>query len=144
MIVANRTMDEWVELEEKLPSCEEYIDVKYLNGSEEFNIRPHMADLMEVEFWRESLEIIMTHKTVLQETFSTGAQIWKCPICGRLVCWQWEPRVKSIVLEKGNEKVLHSGSTEDVVDLEADIVEPAEKKLLDELRGENESDESYL
>lgn len=51
---------QWTELEEKQPSNEEYVDIKYLNGSEEFNIRPHMIDLMEVEFWRESCDIEKT------------------------------------------------------------------------------------
>jgi hypothetical protein len=52
--IRNRSRDDWIKLQEKLPPSEKYIDVKKMDGSMYYNIRSNSIELMEVEFWRES------------------------------------------------------------------------------------------
>lgn len=51
------------------------------------------------------------HAVNLEKTYSSGAQLWRCPTCGRLVIWQFPPmKMKNIVLADGDSSVSHSGS----------------------------------
>jgi hypothetical protein len=64
----------------------------------------------------------MSHRTYLKQEYPTGAQLWICGTCGREVVWQFPPMVfKSIVLVEGDSTVVHSGSTEEDIDILVDI-----------------------
>ena len=52
---------------------------------------------------------LQAHQMKLNRTFSTGAEEWSCPTCGRRLVMQWTPRYKKIVLEAGEEHVAHTG-----------------------------------
>jgi hypothetical protein len=47
-------------------------------------------------------------------TLPSGAQEWRCPICGRhfVVCWQ--PSYQRLVLAEGDVNVAHIGTNADV------------------------------
>jgi hypothetical protein len=49
------------------------------------------------------------HKLVLEKTYSTGAEEWHCPTCGRRFVMTWSPSFKRIILESGDEYAVHSG-----------------------------------
>jgi hypothetical protein len=55
------------------------------------------------------------HQMVLNETFPDGSQEWCCPVCGRRFIMHWPPNYKRIILDPGNEQVVHSGGTGGVV-----------------------------
>ncbi len=61
------------------------------------------------------------HQMVLKETFPDGSQEWECPICGRHFIMHWPPHYKRVVLEEGDQQVMHSGGTGGVVMGPADI-----------------------
>jgi hypothetical protein len=49
------------------------------------------------------------HQLVLEKTYSTGAEEWHCPTCGRRFVMVWSPTYKRIILESGDEFAVHSG-----------------------------------
>jgi hypothetical protein len=49
------------------------------------------------------------HQLVLEKTYSTGAEEWHCPTCGRRFVMIWSPSYKRIILESGDEYAVHSG-----------------------------------
>lgn len=49
------------------------------------------------------------HEMVLQTTYSSGAEEWHCPACGRRMTVTWQPW-KRIILEPGDIYAAHSGS----------------------------------
>lgn len=49
------------------------------------------------------------HEMVLEKTYSSGAEEWNCPACGRRILISWEPRFKRTVLEAGSPGAAHSG-----------------------------------
>jgi len=51
------------------------------------------------------------HKLVLSEIFSSGAQEYYCPICGRRFVIQFLPNFKRIMLDHGDEMAVHIGGT---------------------------------
>ena len=53
----------------------------------------------------------MQHEMVVCETYSTGAQEWYCPVCGRRYILQWPPAYSKIVLEVGDEMAIHIGGS---------------------------------
>lgn len=48
------------------------------------------------------------HEMVLEKTYSSGAEDWFCPTCGRRMAITWEPWRK-IILEPGDLYASHSG-----------------------------------
>ncbi len=50
------------------------------------------------------------HEMVLEETHLSGTEEWHCPICGRRMLVNWEPKFKKIVLEVGDDYAIHNGS----------------------------------
>jgi hypothetical protein len=42
-------------------------------------------------------------------TFTSGAEEWQCPTCGRSFVVQWPPNYKRIILEPGDEMAAHAG-----------------------------------
>ncbi|MEU4096971.1 hypothetical protein [Streptomyces sp. NPDC026673] len=49
------------------------------------------------------------HEMRLAETRSSGAEEWYCPVCRRRILLQWPPRYELLVLERGDESVVHAG-----------------------------------
>ena len=49
------------------------------------------------------------HEMVLENTHSSGAEEWSCPICGRRMTITWHPW-KRIILETGDIYAGHSAS----------------------------------
>lgn len=49
------------------------------------------------------------HEMVLEKTYTSGAEDWYCPTCGRRMAITWEPW-KKIVLEPGDMYASHSAS----------------------------------
>ncbi len=56
------------------------------------------------------LEPQVRHKMELVETYSSGAEEWHCPTCGRRLLMQWPPAYKKIVMEPGDEYAIHNAS----------------------------------
>jgi hypothetical protein len=50
------------------------------------------------------------HEMQLIATHASGAEEWFCPRCGRRFLMQWPPEYKKIVLEPGDECVIHGGA----------------------------------
>ena len=50
-----------------------------------------------------------THAMELAQTYTSGAEEWHCPTCGRRMIMQWPPKYKRIVLEPGDEQAAHAG-----------------------------------
>jgi hypothetical protein len=51
------------------------------------------------------------HEMTLETTHPTGAEEWYCPICGRRFMVQWSPTFNMVILEPGDPKAAHNGST---------------------------------
>lgn len=49
------------------------------------------------------------HEMKLINTHPTGAEEWVCPECGRHFIAQWSPKFRRVILENGNEKIVHTG-----------------------------------
>ncbi|MHB9862038.1 hypothetical protein [Streptomyces sp. YIM S03343] len=50
-----------------------------------------------------------THEMQLVNTSASGAEEWFCPSCRRRILMQWPPRYELVVLERGDETVVHAG-----------------------------------
>ncbi len=50
------------------------------------------------------------HVMQLAITYTTGAEVWLCPTCGRRFMMQWQPEFQRIILEPGDDMAPHSGS----------------------------------
>ena len=50
-----------------------------------------------------------THKMKLEATHPSGAEEWACPECGRRFIAQWEPKFRRVILEQGQEEIIHVG-----------------------------------
>lgn len=55
------------------------------------------------------MDIMERHEMKLESTHSTGAEEWYCPTCGRRFLMQWPPQYKRIILDAGDENVVHTG-----------------------------------
>lgn len=51
-----------------------------------------------------------THQMKLSHTYPDGAQKWTCPHCGRQVLMKWAPDLDRVILEVGNDQVIHQGA----------------------------------
>lgn len=49
------------------------------------------------------------HEMFLETTHLSGAEEWYCPMCGRRMLINWEPKFKKIVLEIGDDYAIHNG-----------------------------------
>jgi hypothetical protein len=49
------------------------------------------------------------HEMILDKTHPSGADEWYCPICGRRLLMDYEPKFKKTVLDAGDEFAIHSG-----------------------------------
>jgi hypothetical protein len=57
------------------------------------------------------MDIVEQHEMKLEATHPTGAQEWSCPTCGRRFLVQWSPTFNMVILEPGDPKAAHNGST---------------------------------
>lgn len=51
------------------------------------------------------------HEMILEQTQPSGADLWSCPECGRRFVMRWLPDYERVVLEPGDEHVVHVGGT---------------------------------
>ena len=49
------------------------------------------------------------HMMVLEHTHPTGVEEWACPTCGRRFIAQWEPTLKRLILNPGDDGAIHAG-----------------------------------
>ncbi len=49
------------------------------------------------------------HTMVLEHTHPTGVEEWACPTCGRRFIAQWEPTLKRLILNPGDDGAIHAG-----------------------------------
>lgn len=49
------------------------------------------------------------HEMYLEKTHLSGAEEWRCPVCGRRMLINWKPKFSKIVLEVGDNYAVHSG-----------------------------------
>lgn len=49
-----------------------------------------------------------THKLTLIKKYASGAEEWYCSSCGRRFVLQWAPEYQRVVLEVGDETVVHN------------------------------------
>lgn len=55
------------------------------------------------------MKIEERHEMKLESKHPTGAEEWYCPTCGRRFLMQWPPQYKRIILDTGDENVVHTG-----------------------------------
>jgi len=53
------------------------------------------------------------HEMKLEKTHPSGAQVWFCPLCERMLLIQWHPKFDMIELKAGDGNASHFGSTSD-------------------------------
>ncbi|MBI4754529.1 MAG: hypothetical protein HY778_03720 [Betaproteobacteria bacterium] len=67
----------------------------------------------------------------LERTYPSGAEEWSCPACGRWVVMRHQPehgKLKIVVLNEGDESVLHHGS-HGPLSFDSAQVKPAERTV---------------
>jgi hypothetical protein len=47
---------------------------------------------------------------IINGTTESGAEEWVCPSCGRRILLQWPPHYQKLVLDHGDEAVVHVGA----------------------------------
>jgi len=92
-----------------------------------------------------------SHEMQLAITHSSGAEEWNCPECGRRFVAQWEPNFRRVILERGDEMIIHNGQgmgfreqTREAInedEIESDVkLSDVWKQLLDKLDFGTEED----
>lgn len=69
------------------------------------------------------------HRMKLGQTYPSGAQEWICPQCGRWIVMHHLPehgKLKTIVLQAGDEDAAHAGGTGSIAVATVRTVEPDE------------------
>jgi hypothetical protein len=56
------------------------------------------------------MPVSATHEMVLIGPAESGAEEWACPSCGRRMMLRWPPHYEKLVLEHGDENVIHVGA----------------------------------
>ncbi len=64
------------------------------------------------------------HQMIVVNSYTTGAQEWYCPSCGRHFILQWPPNYKRIILEEGDKQAAHAGGSGEY-SLETIDIQPA-------------------
>ncbi|MBI3943558.1 MAG: hypothetical protein HY326_11150 [Chloroflexi bacterium] len=68
----------------------------------------------------------------LAKTYPTGVEEWYCPTCGRRFLLRWPPGYQKMILDSGDEAVLHRGSKRDLAN-QTSQVEECESTALPEV-----------
>jgi hypothetical protein len=76
------------------------------------------------------MESQQQHTMELAKQYSSVAEEWYCPSCGRRLILQWPPNYKRIILDPGNENVNHNGGPSSF-QVDVSIIQQV-KNLLDE------------
>jgi hypothetical protein len=87
-----------------------------------------------------------SHEMRLDTVHPSGAEEWMCPECGRRFVAQWEPKFRRVILEQGQDDIVHKGQAMNV--LAKDQEQPNDdselqdvwKELLDKLDFDSEDD----
>jgi hypothetical protein len=88
-----------------------------------------------------------SHEMRLETLYPSGAEEWLCPQCGRRFVAQWEPQFRRVILEQGQNNIIHQGQARNL--LEDVAVNPEEsdsglqdvwKELLDKLDFDSDDD----
>ena len=66
------------------------------------------------------------HEMILDKTYSSGAEEWYCPTCGRRFLVGWSPAYNMIIIEPGDQYARLRGSQVD----EATVVSYVEDEAL--------------
>jgi hypothetical protein len=74
------------------------------------------------------------HEMQLEKTHPSGADEWYCPTCGRRFLLCWPPAYKKIIIEAGDEYVVHSAGKGGLRMGLLQIKDDEEPLLSDELR----------
>ena len=61
------------------------------------------------------METDQNHEMVLVRTYETGAEEWRCPVCGRRFMMQRPPQYRRIILDIGDEMVSHTAAKESLI-----------------------------
>ncbi len=61
------------------------------------------------------MEEKITHVMELINSYPTGAQEWRCKLCGYHFIIQWPPHYKRIILDYGDNDATHSGGVAGLV-----------------------------
>ncbi|MGI5201147.1 hypothetical protein ACQEU6_06065 [Spirillospora sp. CA-108201] len=61
-----------------------------------------------------------THELRRVRTGETGMEEWACPTCGRRLLLRWPPRYHKTIVEPGDERACHIGSSDDITESVAD------------------------
>jgi hypothetical protein len=72
------------------------------------------------------------HDMKLGQTYPSGAQEWICPICGRWIVMHHlseQGKLKTIVLQTGDEEASHAGSSGSVKVSTVQVTEQSEATL---------------
>lgn len=77
------------------------------------------------------------HMMVLEETYPSGAEEWCCPTCGRRFLMQWSPNFNRMIIEPGDESVIHSGAKGGVSIKNLQMTQPEDESALSEEEEEN-------
>lgn len=87
-----------------------------------------------------------SHEMQLKTVHPSGAEEWLCPECGRRFVAQWEPRFRRVILERGQENIIHQGQAinllENISAMPDDDPELQDvwKELLDKLDFDSDDD----
>ncbi len=89
-----------------------------------------------------------SHEMRLETVHPSGAQEWLCPECGRRFVAQWEPKFRRVILEQGQDEIIHKGQAmnllEEVPDNSSENdtgLQDVWKELLDKLDFDSEDDD---
>lgn len=58
-----------------------------------------------------------SHEMQLETVYPSGAEEWLCPECGRRFIAQWEPKFRRVILEQGQDKIIHFGHGMGLMDI---------------------------
>jgi hypothetical protein len=84
------------------------------------------------------MEHLEQHDMELQQVHPSGEEEWFCPVCGRRFLMTWPPAYKKVILDVGDEQVVHNGRKGGVRMASPNINEQDEPFLSEELRHELE------
>jgi hypothetical protein len=63
------------------------------------------------------------HTMVCERVLENGIDVFVCPACGRKMLIQWTPVLRQVILEPGDEAVVHSATPYSLVDESPELIE---------------------
>jgi hypothetical protein len=76
------------------------------------------------------------HTMVCERVLDNGIDVFVCPACGRKMLIQWTPVLRQVVLEPGDEAVVHSATPYTSADESPEVLwdDPAYHETTDDIR----------